>query len=92
LLTYSPLAQRSQTVSLSVSTTKNWSPKTFLLFQLYFGRFGSTALAAGLVGAGFLLLQPLNATKPASNMLANMIIIPALPFIFCSFKAILLLN
>jgi hypothetical protein len=65
---------------------KNWSPKTFSLFQLYFfGWFGSTALvlAAGLAGFGCDFLQPLNTTRPTSNI-TNTIMVQTLPFIFVS--------
>jgi hypothetical protein len=69
-------------VSLSSSAMKNWSPKTFLLLQLYL--FGSTASVSAGGSAGVDFLQPLNTTRPTSNMLTNAIIVQTLPFIFVS--------
>jgi len=65
---------------------KNYSFKTYWLFQLYFfGWFGSTALAgvAALAGFGCDFLQPLNTATPASNI-TNTIMVQTLPFIFAS--------
>jgi hypothetical protein len=60
---------------------KNWSPKTFLLFQLYL--FGSTASVSAGGSAGVDFLQPLNTTRPTSNII-NAIMVQTLPFIFVS--------